>query len=223
MWADLLLWRAHTVAHITQTRENALKPGATGFDVYSVSKSLSNFAGRNSKWDHPALDVASIYPSYIFGPLSPGQVYSTPAAVHLWAHRWCPRHPVRGYAIELVSKKRPELKERLPVITGKELPGGLYSWPYSTLDISKTKSLLGMKNYVKWQDTVLDTRGRPTASRRRSQASHVKCATIGRGKEASQVEEITIAGRPRGFSTSVSVLVLFRVHVGESGDLAEID
>jgi len=56
-------------------------------------------------------------------------------------------------AIELLVEKRPELKERLPVITGKELPVG----PFATLDTSKTESVLGMKIYVKWQDTVLDT------------------------------------------------------------------
>ena len=58
-------------------------------------------------------------------------------------------------AIEVISEKGPKLKECLPFITGKEFPVGPYYWPYSTLDISKTKSLLGMKNYVKWQDSVL--------------------------------------------------------------------
>ena len=56
-------------------------------------------------------------------------------------------------AIELFVEKRPELKERLPVITGKEPPVG----PFATLDTSKTESVLGMKIHFKWQDTVLDT------------------------------------------------------------------
>ena len=56
-------------------------------------------------------------------------------------------------AIELLVEKRPELKERLPVITGKEPPVG----PFATLDTSKTESVLGMKIHFKWQDTVLDT------------------------------------------------------------------
>ncbi|KAI9443362.1 NAD-P-binding protein [Lactarius indigo] len=56
-------------------------------------------------------------------------------------------------AIELLAEKRPELKERLPVITGNEPLLG----PVATLDTSKTESELGMRNYVKWQDTVLDT------------------------------------------------------------------
>ena len=56
-------------------------------------------------------------------------------------------------AVELLAERRPELKERLPVIMGTEPPVG----PFATLDTSKTESVLGMKNYVKWLDTVLDT------------------------------------------------------------------
>ena len=56
-------------------------------------------------------------------------------------------------AVALLAEKRPELKERLPVVTGKEPPLG----PVATLDTSKTESVLGMKNLIKWQDTVLDT------------------------------------------------------------------
>jgi nucleoside-diphosphate-sugar epimerase len=55
-------------------------------------------------------------------------------------------------AIEFVGKARPELKGRLPVITGNESPVP----PFLTLDISATENILGIKNYVKWQDTVLD-------------------------------------------------------------------
>ncbi len=56
-------------------------------------------------------------------------------------------------AIELVAQARPELKGRLPVITGKEPP----VQPFARLDTSATENILGLKNYVKWQDTVLDT------------------------------------------------------------------
>ena len=56
-------------------------------------------------------------------------------------------------AAEVLAEKRPELKDRLPVITGNEAPLG----PVATLDTSKTESVLGMRDYVKWQDTVLDT------------------------------------------------------------------
>ena len=56
-------------------------------------------------------------------------------------------------AIEFLGQARPELKGRLPVITGKEpaVP------PFATIDTSATEAILGLKNYVKWQDTVLDT------------------------------------------------------------------
>ncbi len=56
-------------------------------------------------------------------------------------------------AIELVAQARPELKGRLPVITGKEPP----VQPFARFDTSATENILGLKNYVKWQDTVLDT------------------------------------------------------------------
>jgi nucleoside-diphosphate-sugar epimerase len=56
-------------------------------------------------------------------------------------------------AIEFLAQARPELKGRLPAITGKEpaVP------PFATLDNRATGAILGLKNYVKWQDTVLDT------------------------------------------------------------------
>jgi nucleoside-diphosphate-sugar epimerase len=56
-------------------------------------------------------------------------------------------------AIELLAEARPELKGRLPVITGKEAAVGRFA----TLDTSATAAELGLKNYFSWQDTVLDT------------------------------------------------------------------
>jgi nucleoside-diphosphate-sugar epimerase len=56
-------------------------------------------------------------------------------------------------AIEFIAQARPELKGRLPVITGEEPPVP----PFAILDTSATENVLGLKNYVKWQDTVLDT------------------------------------------------------------------
>ena len=56
-------------------------------------------------------------------------------------------------AVELIAQARPELKGRLPVITGKELPLPAYA----IFDTSATENILGLRNYVKWQDTVLDT------------------------------------------------------------------
>jgi nucleoside-diphosphate-sugar epimerase len=56
-------------------------------------------------------------------------------------------------AVEFIARARPEVKGRLPVITGKEpsVP------PYAVFDTSATENVLGLRNYVKWQDTVLDT------------------------------------------------------------------
>ena len=56
-------------------------------------------------------------------------------------------------AIAFIAQARPELKGRLPLITGKEPP----VQPFVTLDTSTTEAVLGLKDYVKWQDTILDT------------------------------------------------------------------
>ena len=147
--------------------------------------------------------MTTIHPSYIYGPIGPGQVYSGPesgtnryiyeliagapgrlvsgydhgvapplhvdvrdvARAHVLALKVPPSvdEPKRFIlsssrftwkeAIELIAQARPELKGRLPVITGKEPVVG----PYAVLDTSATERILGIKNYVKWQQTVLDT------------------------------------------------------------------
>ncbi|KAI9464922.1 NAD-P-binding protein [Lactarius psammicola] len=200
-------WKDKTITEMSYnplTREDVFKPGASGLDVYTISKGLSDLAVRNFKRDHPDFDVATIYPSLTFGPFGSGRVYNTPATgTNQYIYgliAGAPGRPVSGHdpatgppplnvdvrdvarahvlalklppssespkrfimststftwkdAIELLVEKRPELKERLPVITGKEPPVR----PFAKLDTSKTESVLGMKNYVKWQDTVLDT------------------------------------------------------------------
>jgi hypothetical protein len=82
------------------TRDDAFKSGATGFDVHTISKGLSDLAVRNFNRDHPGFDIATIYPSFIFGPFGPGQVYDTPATGtnrHIYALiASAPGHPVRG-------------------------------------------------------------------------------------------------------------------------------
>ncbi|KAI9453407.1 NAD-P-binding protein [Lactarius psammicola] len=199
-WKDITITEK---SYNTQTREDALKPGVSAFDVYVISKSLSDLTLRNFKRAHPDFDVASIHPSYIYGPLGPGQVYDKPttgsnlfiygliagasgrpvseydpsaappllnvdvrdvARAHVLALKLPPSETPKRFilstntftwkeAIELIAEKRPELKGRLPVITGREPPVG----PIATLDTSKTESVLGLKNHVKWQDNVLDT------------------------------------------------------------------
>ena len=171
--------------------------------MYCTSKGLSDLTVRNFKRDHPDFDIASIHPSYIYGPFGPGQVYDTPASgtnryiyaliagahgrlvsgydpairgapmnvdvrdmarAHVLALKLPPSSTPKRFilststftwtdAVALLAEKRPEPKERLPVVTGRELPLG----PVAKLDTSKTESVLGMKNHIKWQDTVLNT------------------------------------------------------------------
>ncbi|KAH9167366.1 NAD-P-binding protein [Lactarius sanguifluus] len=200
-WKDITITEQ---SYTTQTREDAHKQGVSEFDVYAISKSLSDRAVRDFKRAHPDFDIASIHPSYIYGPVGLGQVYDKPATgtnLHVYGLiSGAPGRPVSGYdpasgvpallnvdvrdvarahvlalklppsetqkrftlstntftwkeAVELLAEKRPELKGRLPVITGKEPPVG----PIATLDTSNTEGVLGLKNPVKWQDTVLDT------------------------------------------------------------------
>ena len=172
--------------------------------MYCVSKSLSDLTVRAFQRAHPDFDIATIHPSYIYGPLGPGQVYDAPGTgtneyVYALIAGACGR-PVGGYdramrgppvsvdvrdvarahvlalklppsegsqkrftlststfrwseAVELLAEKRPELRERLPVVRAEPTDLG----PVATFDTSKTESVLGMKNHVKWQDTVLDT------------------------------------------------------------------
>ena len=192
-----------TTAYNPQTSEDALRPDVPAFVVYSVSKGLADLAVQDFKRAHPDLDVTTIHPSYIYGPMGSGQIYNSLASGtnrYIYALiNGAPDRPVPGYdpairgppvnvdvrdvarahvlalkvppsdelkrftisssrftwkeAIEFLGQARPELKGRLPVITGKEpaVP------PFATMDTSATEAILGLKDYVKWQDTVLDT------------------------------------------------------------------
>ncbi|KDQ50510.1 hypothetical protein JAAARDRAFT_63125 [Jaapia argillacea MUCL 33604] len=54
------------------TKEEALKPGASDFIIYSASKVLSEKAVWDFVKTHPHIDVTTILPPFIFGPFSPG-------------------------------------------------------------------------------------------------------------------------------------------------------
>jgi nucleoside-diphosphate-sugar epimerase len=187
-----------------QTVEDALQPGASSFLVYSVSKALADRTVRDFKRAHPDLDLTTIHPSYIYGPVGSGQIYNAPGTgTNRFIYEFiagAPDRTVCGYdpavrgppvhvdvrdvarahvlalkvppsedepkrfilsssrftwkeAIEFIAQARPELKGRLPVITGKEAPMP----PFAIFDTSATEKILGFRNYVKWQDTVLDT------------------------------------------------------------------
>jgi nucleoside-diphosphate-sugar epimerase len=207
-WTELTLYTtaaARYVAYNPQTAEDALKPGAPAFLVYSVSKGLADRAVRDFKHAHPDLDLTTVHPGYVYGPLGSGQVYNSVATgtnryiYGLIAPGGAPGRPIkehdpavqapptnidvrdvaRGHvlalkvppsdepkrfilsssrftwkeAVELIAKARPELKGRLPVVTGNEPPLP----PFAAFDTSATENILGLKTYVKWQDTVLDT------------------------------------------------------------------
>jgi len=200
------LWKDITItekSYNPQTAEEALRPGANPMLVYAISKSLADLAVRDYKRAHPDLDLTTIHPSYVYGPLGQGQVYSTPttgtnryiyaliagapgrpvdeydpairgpplnvdvrdvARAHVLALKVPPSDEAKRFvvsssnftwveAIAFIAQARPELKGRLPVITGKEPP----VQPFVTLDTSTTEAVLGLKDYVKWQDTILDT------------------------------------------------------------------
>jgi nucleoside-diphosphate-sugar epimerase len=194
----------YSTAYNPLTAEEALQPGTSPFIVYSVSKGLADLAVRDYKRAHPDLDLTTIHPSYVYGPVGRGQVYDGPAT---GTNRYiyglvagAPGRPVNGYdpavrgaplsvdvrdvarahvlalkvphsedavkrfvvsssrftwieAIEFITRTRPDLKGRLPIITGKEPPVPRFA----TVDIRTTEAVLGLKDYVSWQDTILDT------------------------------------------------------------------
>jgi len=171
--------------------------------VYSTSKALADLAVRDYKRANPELDLTTIHPSYVYGPLGRGQVYNAPASgtnryiyvlidgapdrlvsgydpavrgpplnvdvrdvarAHVLALKVPPSDEVKRFvisssrftwveAVEFLAQTRPELKGRLPIITGNEPPVELFA----TLDTSTTEAVLGLKDYIKWQDTILDT------------------------------------------------------------------
>ena len=171
--------------------------------VYSTSKALADLAVRDFKRAHPELDLTTIHPSYVYGPLGQGQVYNAPssgtnryiytlingapdrpvsgydpavrgppvsidvrdvARAHVLALKVPPSEQVKRFitsssvftwveAIGFLAQARPELKGRLPVITGDVPP----VQPFARFDTSTTESVLGLKDYIKWQDTILDT------------------------------------------------------------------
>ncbi|EIM81632.1 NAD-P-binding protein [Stereum hirsutum FP-91666 SS1] len=61
------------------TREDALKPGVHPLTIYAVSKTLSEKAIRDFETKHPDMDIATIHPSYIYGPAGRGQIIDVPA------------------------------------------------------------------------------------------------------------------------------------------------
>ena len=89
------------VAYNLQTVEEALRPGAPGFIVYSVSKALADLSVRDFKRAHLDLDLTTIHPSYIYGPVGSGQVHNSPGT---GTNRFvydlidgAPSRPVNGY------------------------------------------------------------------------------------------------------------------------------
>ena len=198
------LCNRYSPAYNPQTREDALQPGTSAFVVYSISKGLADRAVRDFKRAHPDLDLTTIHPSCVYGPLGSGQVYNSPAtgtnrfvyglisgasdrpvseydpAIEITPLSVDVRDVARAHVLALkvpaladepkrfivssntftlkeatkfIAQARPELKGRLPVITGAEPPVP----PFATFDTSATENILGLRNYVKWQDTVLDT------------------------------------------------------------------
>ncbi|KAK0447846.1 NAD-P-binding protein [Desarmillaria tabescens] len=57
-------------------------------------------------------------------------------------------------AVEYLEKSRPDLKSRLPSVTGSssELPGKL-----SSIDVTRARDILHMEEYIGWESTIGDT------------------------------------------------------------------
>lgn len=64
----------------TQTYEDALKPDATPFEVYSVAKKTAEEAVWKFAKSHPEIDVATVHPPYLYGIPGRGQAIDAPAS-----------------------------------------------------------------------------------------------------------------------------------------------
>ncbi len=133
-------------AYNPQTAEDALQPGASSLLVYSISKGLADRAVRDFKLAHPDLDVTTIHPSIVYGPFGSGQVYHSPASGtnrYIYGLISGPSdRPVSGY--DTASRAPPLNIDVRDVARAHALA-------------SATENVLGLKNYIKWEDTVLDT------------------------------------------------------------------
>ncbi|KAI0271272.1 NAD-P-binding protein [Gloeopeniophorella convolvens] len=186
----------------TQTRDDALKPGASFFDIYATSKVVSECVLWRLAEQHPELDVATIHPPFLYGPAARGEIidgvagstnghvyallngplgraspaqWSTPAFCHLAdcarAHVLALRAPrierpkriviCGGYftwrqAVRHLRGARPGLVRRLPEAQGdgEDEDGGFV---YARFDVSSAEMILGMKEYIGWQETVENT------------------------------------------------------------------
>ncbi|KAF8582158.1 NAD(P)-binding protein, partial [Ramaria rubella] len=63
----------------TVTKEEATRPGTDNFTVYAASKALSERATWEFVESHPEMDVITLLPPFIFGPISQGQVILSPS------------------------------------------------------------------------------------------------------------------------------------------------
>ena len=173
------------VACNLQTVEEAPRPGAPGFIVYSVSKALADLAVRDFKRAHLDLDLTTIHPSYIYGPVGSGQVYNSPrTGTNRLVYDLivgAPGRPVNGYdpqaatlgppppsvdvrdvarALVIALKVPPSdtLKRFIPQLRPPVITGKEVTYPpFFTFHTSATEAILGLKSCIKWQDTVLDT------------------------------------------------------------------
>src|SRR6266852_9248137 len=81
--------------------EDTLQADAPTFLVYTISKGITDRAVRDFKHAHPDIDVTTLHPSYVYGPLGSGQVYNSPAMGTNWyiygLIAGAPDRPISGY------------------------------------------------------------------------------------------------------------------------------
>ena len=154
--------RAHPEVDLTTIHPTYIYGPFGSGQVYSSPASGTN------RFIYELIDGAPDRPLSIPSPAIRGPPFSVDvrdvARAHVLALKVPPSDTVKRFvlssnvftwkeAVEFIAQARPELKGRLPVITGREpaVP------PFATVDTSATGTTLGLKRFVKWQDTVLDT------------------------------------------------------------------
>ncbi|KAK0447844.1 NAD-P-binding protein [Desarmillaria tabescens] len=184
------------------TEEEFLSGGHNPLWIYLAAKTLAEKMAWKFAQENPTLDLATINPPFIDGPVNaqfppvapdrlganrmiyslisgesgrPLPVQLPPfycdvrdvARAHVKAltlNRFEPPEKKRflvsgGHftwkeAVEYLEKSRPDLKSRLPSVTGSssELPGKL-----SSIDVTRARDILHMEEYIGWESTIGDT------------------------------------------------------------------
>ncbi|OBZ70868.1 hypothetical protein A0H81_09122 [Grifola frondosa] len=161
------------------TREEVLDGMRDEMFIYAAEKTLAERAVWEFADQHPHMDITTeetaVNPPFFYGPFAPGfrapdatiSALSTNSRIYallrpdepippFLLHRWRKRILMSGEwfsfkdAVEYIAEVRPELRDRLAV-DARSAP----ATPQTSIDNTRAREVLGLKEMVPWRDTVL--------------------------------------------------------------------